>query len=293
MKTEEKLQLRADALIEALPYLQQFRGRTFLIKVGGSAMEDAQLVERLIRDIAFIDAVGIRPVIVHGGGKAINAKLREAGIKAQFIGGLRVTDPETMAVVEQVLDGPVQQQIVETMREQGSAARGLSGKLVFRATKVEPTKGENGEVVDLGLVGEVESVQPGLVLASLSEGVVPIISPLGIDINGNTLNINADIAASALAISLRVSKCIYLSDVPGIMRDPSVPESLISSINGEMADKLIAQGIIQGGMIPKVRSALEALEKGVEKVHFIDGRISHSLLLEIFTTEGIGTQVVR
>lgn len=293
MKTEEKLQLRADALIEALPYLQQFRGRTFLIKVGGSAMEDAQLVERLIRDIVFLEAVGIKPAIVHGGGKAINAKLRDAGIKAQFIGGLRVTDPETMAVVEQVLDGPVQEQIVKSMVDQGAQARGLSGKMIFRAARVEPTIGENGEVVDLGLVGEVTSVDPGQVVHTLAQGAIPVISPLAIDAEGKTLNVNADIAASALAIALKVSKCIYLSDVPGIMRDPSQPDSLISSINRESAERLIDDEIITGGMIPKVNSALEALEKGVEKVHFIDGRISHSLLLELFTTDGIGTQVVR
>ena len=293
MKIEEKMQLRADALIEALPYLQQFRGRTFLIKVGGSAMEDAQLVERLIRDIVFLDAVGIRTVVVHGGGKAINAKLREAGIKAHFIGGLRVTDPETMAVVEQVLDGPVQQQIVKSMVDHGASARGLSGKQVFRAQRVEPTIGENGEVVDLGLVGEVTSVDPGQVAHALAQHAVPVISPLAVDEAGYTLNVNADVAASALAIALKVSKCIYLSDVPGIMRDPTQPESLISSINRESAERLISDGIIHGGMIPKISSALEALDKGVEKIHFIDGRISHSLLLEVFTTEGIGTQVVR
>ena len=283
---------RADMLIEALPFIQQFRGHTFVIKYGGSAMEDDHLVERTVRDVVLLEAVGINPVVVHGGGKAITSRMRAAGLKAQFVNGLRVTDAASMAIVEATLDGVINPMIVGKITEFNGKALGLSGRGVIRAKRVAAQSGKTGRPVDLGFVGDVVGVDLTAVQGALAREIVPVISPVGVDENGTVLNVNADIAAGAIASGLRASKLIYISDVRGIMRDPTQADSLIPSVNSDLIERLIKDEIIEGGMIPKVESACAALAQGVSKAHFIDGRVSHALLLEIFTDSGIGTEIL-
>ncbi len=284
---------RAETLIEALPFIQEFRGKTLLVKIGGSAMEDRGLTEKLMRDVVFLHAVGMKPVVVHGGGKAITARMREAGIRAEFVGGLRVTDEASIRVVEETLEKIVQLELVESIRNYGAPVAAVSGRRVFVAEKLPERTGEDGKQVDLGFVGEAVDITPEPVKAALEKDEIPVVTPIGADKNGQTYNINADSAAGALARSLKVTKAVYISDVPGIMRDPAHADSLMSTVNREMIDRLINEGIIKGGMLPKVESALKSLDDGVDKVHFIDGRVSHSLLLEILTPNGIGTQIVK
>jgi acetylglutamate kinase len=284
---------KSAVLIEALPYIQAFRGKVFLIKVGGSAMEDPALVDSLLRDIVFLEAVGINPVVVHGGGKAISAAMKRSGLEARFVGGLRVTDEHTISIVEQTLAREINPGLVARINEWGGKATGLPGNHVFIGRRMPGRDPATGAEVDLGFVGEVSDFQLDEVLNAVHNEVVPVLSPIAREEGtGHTLNINADIAAAALAGSLRVAKLIFLSDVLGVMRDPADPSSLVSTLTGALSAELTAAGIISGGMIPKVRSAFDALRTGVEKVHMIDGRIPHSLILEIFTDPGIGTQIV-
>jgi len=283
---------RTESLIEALPFIQKYRGQLFVIKYGGSAMEDEHTVERLLRDVVFLEAVGINPVLIHGGGKAITSRMREAGIKARFVNGLRVTCEQSIRIVEEVLSGTINPKIVETLNEFGGRAVGIPGKEVFQVTKLPMQRDEKDEEVDLGFVGEVVSVELGQIQKAVDAETVPVISPIGRDANGALFNINADTAAGAIAAALGAAKMIYLSDVPGIMRDPKEADSLISTLSIQEVQGLIDEGIIAGGMIPKVASAMSAIEKGVKKVHFIDGRIQHSLLLEVFTNTGVGTEIV-
>ncbi|XHR27454.1 MAG: acetylglutamate kinase [Chthoniobacteraceae bacterium] len=283
---------RTEALIEALPFIQKYRGQLFVIKYGGSAMEDEHTVERLLRDVVFLEAVGINPVLIHGGGKAITSRMREAGIKARFVNGLRQTSKEAIAIVEEVLSGSLNPKIVETINEFGGKAIGIPGKNVFDVTKLPLQEDEEGKPVDLGFVGEVTGVDLPAIQRAVENEVVPVISPIGRDAEGAIYNINADTAAGAAASALGAAKMIYLSDVPGIMRDPKEADSLISTLSIKDVCSLIDEGIIAGGMIPKVVSAMNAIEKGVKKVHFIDGRIQHSLLLEVFTNTGVGTEIV-
>ena len=290
--SQESETLKAEVLLDALPFIQQFRDATFVIKYGGSAMEDEQLVERTLHDIVFLEAVGINPVIVHGGGKAITTRMREAGIKAQFVNGLRVTDAASMAIVEDTLDRVINPMIVAKINEFGGRAQRLSGRDVIRARKAQSQPSGKGQRTDLGFVGEVDTLEFAAVRAAIGQGIVPVISPLGLDPSGTALNINADVAAGAIAADLRAAKLIYISDVRGIMRDPAQVDTLIPSVNRDLIARLIKDGIIEGGMIPKVESAVDALGKGVGKVHLIDGRVSHSLLLEIFTDSGIGTEIL-
>jgi acetylglutamate kinase len=284
--------MRSESLIEALPYIQQFRGQTFVIKYGGSAMEDEDQVERLLRDIVFLEAVGINPVIVHGGGKAISAKMREAGLSPRFVNGLRVTDEPSVRIVEETLDGEINPGIVRTIEAHGGHALGFSGKSVFVSRRLPRQKLEDGTEVDIGFVGEAVKVETKEVAAAIKREVVPVISPIGATPEGQVLNINADVAAAALAAGLGAHKLIFVSDVPGIMRDPSRPDTLIPTVTGEQTQTLIKQRVIDGGMIPKVESAVRALEKGVGKIHMIGGHIAHCLLLEIFTNSGIGTEIL-
>lgn len=290
--SHESETLQAEALLDALPFIQQFRDATFVIKYGGSAMEDEHLVERTLHDIVFLEAVGINPVIVHGGGKAITTRMREAGIKAHFVNGLRVTDAASMAIVEDTLDNVINPMIVSKINEFGGRAQGLSGRKVIHAKKAPAQPGGKGQRTDLGFVGEVSALELTAVRAAIGQGIVPVISPLGVDGAGTGLNINADVAAGAIAAELRAAKLIYISDVRGIMRNPAQADSLIPSVNRDLIGRLIKDEIIEGGMIPKVESAADALGKGVGKVHLIDGRVAHSLLLEIFTASGIGTEIV-
>lgn len=283
---------RSESLIEALPHIQEFRGHTFVIKYGGAAMEDEQIVEKFLRDVVFLEAVGINPVLVHGGGKAITAKMREAGLKAQFVNGLRVTDGVAIRIVEETLDGEINPSIVRSIREFGGRAMGFSGKSVFQARPLPPQICENGEVMDIGFVGEAAAMNAKEIRAAIRKEIVPVISPIGATEDGTVLNINADVAAAALAAELKATKLIFVSDVPGIMRDQSDKASLIPSVTAEQTESLIKQKVIAGGMIPKVQSAAAALKKGVKKIHLIGGHIQHCLLLEIFTNAGIGSEIV-
>jgi acetylglutamate kinase len=283
---------RAEALIEALPFIQKFRGLTFVIKYGGSAMEDEHVIERLLRDIVFLEAVGINPVLVHGGGKAITDRMREAGLKAKFVNGLRVTDDQAIKIVEEVLDTVINPRLVGRIREFGGKPIGISGREVFIAKKLPPQTDTHNVGVDLGFTGEVVGLKTEKIRAALESEQVPVISPISQDADGIALNVNADIAAGAVSGELKAAKLIYLSDVPGIMRMPGDKDSLIPSVNREMIETLIEDEVIEGGMVPKVKSALAAIERGVGKVHLIDGRVPHSLLVEIFTNAGIGTEIV-
>jgi acetylglutamate kinase len=284
---------RTEALIEALPYIQKFRGQTFVIKYGGSAMEDEQQVDRLLRDVVFLEAVGVNPVIVHGGGKAISAKMREAGITPRFVNGLRVTEKESIKIVEETLDGEINPEIVASIHEHGGRAQGLSGKAVFVSQKLPLQTQDDGTEADLGFVGEAIKVLSKEVLAAVQSEIVPVISPIGATASGQVLNINADVAAAALAAGLKAEKLIFVSDVPGIMRNPAQPDTLIPTVTIAQTQMLIDTKVIDGGMIPKVESAVRALKKGVGKIHLVGGHIPHCLLLEIFTNAGIGTEIVR
>jgi len=285
------LSARSECLIEALPYIQKFRGSTFVIKYGGSAMEDEHQVDRLLRDIVFLEAVGINPVVVHGGGKAISANMREAGLTPQFVNGLRVTDALSVKIVEETLDGEINPGIVASILRHGGHAIGLSGKTVFRSRRLAPVKTSSG-LADYGFVGEVSHVSPEAVATAIAGEIMPVISPIGSEAGGQVLNINADVAAAALAAALKAAKLIFVSDVPGIMRDPASPDSLIPSVTAEQTRALIKGKVIAGGMIPKVESAVRALEQGVGKTHLIGGNVAHGLLVEIFSNAGIGTEIV-
>ncbi|MEJ6701881.1 MAG: acetylglutamate kinase [Akkermansiaceae bacterium] len=283
---------KASTLIEALPYLQSFRGHTFLIKMGGAAMEDPNLVRKVMRDIVFLEVAGINPVVVHGGGKAISAAMKEAGLEAKFIGGFRVTSPEAIDIVEQTLSGTINPGLVAMISEFGGKACGIPGTDVLIGSMIQATTDE-GVKVDIGRVGEPVDCRLDAIQSAINSEIVPVISPLAAELDsGKPLNVNADLAAACLAKALKVTKLVYLSDVPGILSDPSDQNTLIPSINRPEAAELIANGTISGGMLPKINSALDALSKGVGKVHFIDGRAPHSLLLEIFTRSGIGTEIV-
>ena len=283
---------RSECLIEALPYIQKFRGKTFVIKYGGAAMEEDHIVERFLKDVVFLEAVGINPVLVHGGGKAITARMRAAGQQARFVNGLRVTDAQAIKIVEETLDKEINPRIVETIIKYGGQAQGLSGPTVFVARKMPLQNVDGGGQEDLGFVGEAAKMNIRDVKTILKSESVPVISPIGATEDGTVLNINADVAAAALASALKAEKLIFVSDVAGIMRDPTSPDSLIPTVHSDQIERLIKQKVIGGGMIPKVQSAADALQKGVEKVHMIGGNVQHCLLLEIFTNAGIGTEIV-
>ena len=274
---------KAAVLLEALPYMQSYRGCTFLIKVGGSAMEDPSVVDTFLKDVVFLEAVGINPVIAHGGGKPISKAMQESGLEARFINGMRVTDEETIKIVEQTLARVINPEIVNKINAFGGKAVGVPGTEVFLGDKM---KG------DLGWVGEVTDCKLGLIQAAVAGEFVPVVSPVARELeSGKTLNVNADLAACALATRLKATKLIFLSDVRGVLRDPTDESTLIPSLNPAYITDLKNQGIISGGMIPKVDSSLDSLRGGVGKVHLIDGRIPHALILEIFTDIGIGTEI--
>ena len=284
---------RAETLLEALPYLQKFRGGIFLIKYGGSTMESVEQVQLFLEDVAFLDAVGIRVVLVHGGGKAISVRMKDQGLIPQFVGGLRVTDADTIEIVRAVLDEEVNPGIVTQLGKLGVRAVGISGRKVFTAKRLDPVKGPDSKEVDLGFVGEAEEVNPVHVLAALDYGAVPVISPLGALPTGESMNINADVSAAALASALPATKLIFLSDVPGLMHDPKDASSLIHSLTASQTEELIERGIIAGGMIPKVRSATKALAHGLGKVHLLGAGVPHAVLLEAFSEEGVGTEITK
>ena len=285
---------KAAVLLEALPYLQEFRGKTFLIKVGGSAMDDPALVRRLLRDVVFMEVAGINPVIVHGGGKAISAAMQESGLEAKFVGGQRVTTDEAMDIVEKTLSGTINPGLVEGIESFGGRAIGVRGNEAFIGRRLTGWSDEENREVELGRVGRVTGFDLSKVHAALVSEIVPVVSPVASEEGTKlSLNVNADLAASALAAELKATKLVYLSDVLGLMEDASDESTLIHSLKAGEVEGLIEDGVIGGGMLPKVRSSVEALDAGVGKVHMIDGRISHSLVLEIFTERGIGTEIIK
>ena len=281
---------RAEVLLEALPYLQAFQGRTLVIKYGGAAMEKADLKEQFARDVLLLRLVGLRPVIVHGGGPQIGALMKRLGKEPQFVGGMRVTDPETMDLVEMMLGGKINKEIVGLINVHGAHAVGLSGKdgNLLRARK-RLHKLPDGRTVDLGLVGDVEAVNGDMIRLLVESGLIPVIAPIGVGAAGETYNINADLVAGDVAAALRAEKLIHLTDVQGIQGEDG---KLISRLTKREAERLIKANVIDGGMLPKVESALKALEGGAAKAHIIDGRVPHAVLLEVFTHEGIGTEIV-
>jgi acetylglutamate kinase len=287
---------KANVLIEALPYIRRLYDKTIVIKYGGSTMEEPRLKRNFALDVILLKYIGIHPVIVHGGGPQIGELLTKMGKKSQFVEGMRVTDAETMDVVEMVLVGKVNKEIVALINQQGGKAVGLSGKdgRLIVARKMNLTRsrgqGEAPEVIDIGMVGEVKEINPRVIEALEKEDFIPVIAPVGVGEEGETYNINADLVAGKIASALKAEKLILLTDVEGV-KDEN--KKLIPSLDTKQARRLIAQKVISSGMIPKVNCCLEALEEGVAKTHVIDGTVEHAILLEIFTDVGIGTQIVK
>jgi acetylglutamate kinase len=284
---------KAKVLLEALPYIQDFRGSTFVVKYGGSFMDDPDpaVRARITYDIAFLSAVGINVVIVHGGGKAITKAMEQSGLKANFVKGLRVTDEATIAIVKRTLDEVVNRDVCEALAAAKAKPKGLPGDSVLVCEKMSTD--EDGNPLDLGYVGQVTEVKVKLIKKEIADGFVPVISPVAEGLDGKPYNVNADLVAGRVASALRARRLFYMSDVPGLLASPPDPESLISTLKISQIDDLKKSGVIDRGMRPKVASAVMALEEGVQRVHFIDGRLPHSLLLEIFTDKGIGTEIVH
>jgi acetylglutamate kinase len=281
---------RIDVLLEALPYIREFRGKSLVIKYGGSAMEHAELKAPFALDVILLQLVGINPVIVHGGGPQIGALMKKLGKEPEFVGGMRVTDQETVEIVEMVLVGKINKEIVVLINHQGGRAVGLSGKDgdLLRAHK-RLHRMPSGEMVDIGLVGEVEHINVEPIRLLEERGFIPVIAPVGVGERGETYNINADLVAGEVAAALGAEKLIHLTDVQGIK---GTDGHLISTLSRKEAERLMQAGVIDGGMLPKVESSLRALEAGTAKAHIIDGRVPHAILLELFTREGVGTELV-
>ena len=281
---------RVEILMEALPYIREFRGRTVVIKYGGAAMEQADLKDTFALDVILLALVGIHPVIVHGGGPEIGALMKRLGKEPRFVGGMRVTDEETIEIVEMVLVGKINKEIVGLINHHGGRAVGLSGKdaSLLRARR-RPHRLPSGEEVDIGLVGEVVAVSAEPIRLLEDAGFVPVIAPVGIGDAGETYNINADLVAGEVAAALDAEKLIHLTDVQGIV---GTDGRLVSTLARKDAERLVREGVIDGGMLPKVESSLRALEAGTAKAHIIDGRVPHAILLELFTREGVGTEIV-
>jgi acetylglutamate kinase len=287
---------KASVLHEALPYIRRFHGTTFVVKYGGHAMVDAELKTSFAKDVCLLRYVGINVVVVHGGGPQINTALEKMGVSSTFVAGLRVTDEATMDVVEMVLGGQVNQDIVGLICHEGGRAVGLSGKddTFLRASKLASVRARDKtgdeHVVDPGRVGDVSHVNPEILVHLMRSGFIPVVAPVGVDEDGRSLNVNADTVAGKVAEALRAEKLLLLTDVDGVRAKDG---SFLRSLTSDQAQELIAQGVISGGMIPKVDCALDALAGGVKKVHMIDGRLRHAVLLEIFTDQGSGTEITR
>ena len=284
----EESKRKASILVEALPYVRRFRGSVFVVKYGGSFMDspDPAVRSGVARDLVFLNFVGIKVVVVHGGGKAVTRSLAQKGIEANFVDGLRVTDHETIQVVDEILNGQVNEEVASFVSSHECGVKRIPGKEVLACQKLisEP---------DLGFVGEINSVRTESIEEALNQGLMPILSSTASDEDGQCYNVNADTAAAKIAIALKARRLVYLSDVPGLLRNPEDPASLLSSLPVHQVDPLKEEGVISKGMLPKVNSAVDALSSGVNRVHFIDGRLPHSILLEIFTDEGIGTEIVH
>lgn len=289
----DELITKAATLLEALPYIQRFRSQIFVVKYGGSFMDspDEEERHRVARDIVFLEAVGINPVVVHGGGKAITRALDAAGVSAEFVQGLRVTSAESAEIVERVLSMEINPEIVKSIQEFGGKVRGFSGTEIFKCRKFSPTD-ESGREIDLGFVGEVYDVNVEPLRECIRRSITPVISPTARGDDGKIYNCNADIAAAQTAIALQARRLVFMSDVPGLLRDANDSATLMRHLRVDEVPQLKSDGIIDSGMIPKVDSATAAIASGVEKVQFVDGRVPHSVLLEIFTDAGVGTEVV-
>lgn len=285
----QELISKANTLLEALPYIQRFSGATFVVKYGGSFMDspDDAVRNGVARDVVFLEAVEINPVVVHGGGKRISRALEKAGIETRFVNGLRYTDADSVAVVDHVLSTEINAEIVEMINSLSGVAKSFAGTDIFSCTRHAP----DGE--DYGFVGEVTAVNTGPLEECISQGITPVISPTARDADGQIYNCNADVAAAQAAIALTAKRLVFMSDVPGLLRDPADAESVIPHLDIAEVDELKQSGIIASGMIPKVDSATAAIHAGVDKVSFVDGRINHAVLLEIFTDKGVGTEIVK
>lgn len=285
-KMEQYLQ-KANVLVEALPYIQRFQGKTIVVKYGGSAMIDQELKESVIRDVALLKLVGFRPIIVHGGGKEITRWINKIGLETRFVNGLRVTDKPTMEIVEMVLN-KINKDLVSMMEQVGLKAVGISGK-DGKMLRVE-RKLSGGE--DIGFVGEVVQVETELLHTLLDQDFIPVVSPIGFDGEYRSYNINADDAACAVATAMKAQKLAFLTDIEGVYRDPQDPSTLIRALSVPDARKLLEEGMVGGGMLPKLQNCISAIESGVSRVHILDGRMKHCLLLEFFTNQGIGTAII-
>ena len=286
MEKLDSAQMKAAVLAEALPYIQNFKGSVILIKLGGSVMEVEANLDSIACDIAFLNAVGIKVVLVHGGGKAISRAIRESGHEPSFVDGQRVTDAPTMEIVRRTLNNSVNPDIVRRLCQFGANAKPLHGNWIFSARKIENP--------DRGYVGEVVEVSTRSVCEMLDAGIIPVVTPLGTGVeDAHLYNVNADLAAAALAKALKVRKFVLVSDVPGLMKDPSDAATLISTLNLGEIEGLKRDGVISGGKLPKIASCADAIREGVRKVHLVDGRMAHSLLLEIFTRQGVGTEITE
>jgi len=285
---------REQVLIEALPYLREFYDSIIVLKIGGSIMSDKDVLENFVQDLVLLRYVGIHPVVVHGGGPEITQKMALFGKKPVFVGGLRVTDEETLEIARMVLLGNINSQLVTLIGKHGGKGIGLSGKdgQLLIARRKGPVQIE-GEAVDLGWVGEVVTVNPEIVMITAGKGYIPVISPIAVDGEGNNLNVNADTAAGDIAVSLGAMKLISITDVEGVKRDPEDSESVISSFRISDFEGMVEDQIVTGGMIPKVEACVKAVEGGVQNAHIIDGRKPHSILLELFTHGGVGTMIER
>lgn len=286
---------KAAVLAEALPYIRQFSGKTVVIKYGGAAMAAADLKDAVMQDIALMKYVGMHPIVVHGGGPEVSQMARKMGIEPQFVDGLRVTDAATMTIAQMVLVGKTNREIVTHLCAHGVKAVGLSGQDagLIRAVRHLHRSAETGEMVDLGFVGDVAAVDTEVLTTLTTAGFVPVIAPIGAGPGGQPYNINADTVAGAIAAALKAEKLVLLTDVEGVRADKDDPSSVMSRVTAQEVHAWIARGKLEGGMIPKLQCCLTALEGGVNRVHIIDGRVPHSLLLEIFTDEGVGTMVIK
>ena len=290
-ETQETASRKAETLAEALPYIRRFHGRTIVIKYGGNAMTDDKLKQSFARDVVLLKLVGMNPVVVHGGGPQIEQLLAKVGKKGEFVQGMRVTDEETMSIVEMVLAGQVNKEIVELINTAGGKAVGLTGQdggLIRARKMLLADKDAPGGQVDIGQVGEIEAIDPSVIQTLTATGFIPVIAPIGSGANGETYNINADLVAGKIAEVLKAEKLVLLSNIPGVLDKAG---NLLTGLTAKRIDELFADGTISGGMLPKISSALDAARGGVNSVHIIDGRVDHCLLLEIMTDSGVGTMI--
>ena len=284
---------KARVLVEVMPYIQKFRGETVVVKLGGSIMEREDGVKQILRDIAFMECAGMKPVLVHGGGKHISKAMEAAGLTSEFRHGLRVTDETAVRVVEHVLNHEVNSEIVQALTDCGCEARGIHGDDITTVKKHVAPDPDTGKEEDWGYVGEVIDVDTKSINAFLTAGITPVVTPLGRGSDKKVYNVNADEAAAGIALALKARKLVFLSDVPGLMRDPSDLSTLMSTVHVNEVPGLIEQGVISGGMLPKISGGVKAIEAGVKKTHIIDSGTPHSLLLELFTDEGVGTEFIQ